>query len=109
MDQTVASKSTHGEFAVNLEMTSQDKGILRALARQVAELAARPVEDEKRYLWYQHNSLAPTRPVIFCDPENGWNEIITPDQLKCQADLARVGKWLCGRRFIGGVRCAMTG
>jgi hypothetical protein len=89
MDQTIASKSTHGESAANLLLASQDREILNTLAKQVAELAARPLEDEKRRLWYQHNALAPTRPVIFCDPENGWNEIITPDQLKCQGDLAR--------------------
>jgi len=23
-------------------------------------------------------------PVIFCDPENGWNEIVTLDQLECE-------------------------
>ena len=89
MDQTVASKSTHREPAANLRMSSQDRQILNTLAKQVAELAARPVEDEKRALWYHHNDLSPTHPVIFCDPENGWNEIITPDQLKCQGDLAR--------------------
>ncbi len=88
-DQTVASKSTHGEIAANLLMTPQDQEILRTLAKQVAELADRPLEDEKRSLWYRHNSLVPTRPVIFCDPENGWNEIITPGQLRCKGDLAR--------------------
>jgi hypothetical protein len=27
--------------------------------------------------------------VVLCDPENGWNEIITPDMLQCEGDLAR--------------------
>ncbi len=50
--------------------------VLRRLAGRVAELAARPGEEEKRRLWYRHNALEATRPLIFCDPENGWNEII---------------------------------
>lgn len=42
-------------------------------------------------------------PVIFADPENGWNEIITADMIECRGDLAR--RWevvlrkeiFCGR------------
>lgn len=66
-----------------------DRAVLRSLAGRVAELAARPVEAEKRKLWYRHNELEATRPVIFCDPENGWNEIITDKDLKCENELAR--------------------
>jgi hypothetical protein len=29
------------------------------------------------------------RPLVFCDPEYGWNEIITVDQMLCQGTLAR--------------------
>ena len=66
-----------------------DREILRGLAARVAALAARPVESEKRQLWYDHNSLRPTRPLIFCDPENGWHEILPQSSLACQGDLAR--------------------
>ena len=34
----------------------------------------------------------PSKPPVrwsFCDPENGWNEIILPDSLECEGDLAR--------------------
>jgi hypothetical protein len=27
--------------------------------------------------------------VYFCDPENGWSEIITDDQIVCEGKLAR--------------------
>ena len=30
-----------------------------------------------------------TRPLVFCDPENGWNEIITEAQMQCRGKLAR--------------------
>lgn len=63
--------------------------VLHRLAGQVADLAARPLEQAKRDLWYRHNALEPTRPVIFCDPENGWNEIIPATDLQCAGELAR--------------------
>ncbi len=67
-----------------------ERAVLRDLAVRVAELAARPIEAQKRDLWYRHNALAATRPVIFCDPENGWNEIVPPAELRCQGQLARL-------------------
>ena len=73
----------------DLTISTQDRQVLRGLAAQVAELAARPVEQEKRALWYRHNALEPTRPLIFCDPENSWDEIIPPAQLECEGELAR--------------------
>lgn len=62
---------------------------LRALAARLAERAARPEEDKKRREWLRHNALLPGRPMVFCDPENGWNEIITPQSLECAHPLAR--------------------
>jgi len=88
-DQTplsLASKTIEPEV---IYITPGDRVILRELAAQSAELAARPVEAEKRDLWYGHNALEPTRPLVFCDPENGWNEIITGGSLRCTGELAR--------------------
>ena len=73
-----------------LAFSSAKRATLRRLAAEVAELATRPIEAEKRGLWYRHNTLAATRPVIFCDPENGWNEIIRPEDLACHGPLARL-------------------
>ncbi len=95
-DQTQAYQSTHGEINSHDLISLHDQEILRSLAGQVAELAVRPVEQEKRELWYRHNALEATRPVIFCDPENGWNEIIRGDDLLCESDLAR--GWEMGLR-----------
>jgi len=75
--------------ADNLSIGDADREILCRLAGEVAELSARPIESEKQQLWVKHNALEPTRPLIFCDPENGWNEIITADQIKCENLLAR--------------------
>jgi len=88
-DQTRAALEPLIAITSDPKITVKERGILRGLAHQVAELAARPIEDEKRALWYRHNGLQRTRPLIFCDPENGWNEIIKPNDLECQGPLAR--------------------
>jgi hypothetical protein len=77
-----------------------DRAILRRLAGELAALAARPIEAEKRDLWRKHNALQPTRPLVFCDPENSWNEIITADQLECTSALARQWEWLLRREIF---------
>ncbi len=92
---------SQGNFRVNfnaadksdLNFPAADRQILTALAARVAEIAARPVMAERRELWYQHNQLEATRPLILCDPENGWNEIITDDQIECTNSMAR--HWEC--------------
>ena len=70
-------------------ISKKDKEILRDLATRVAELASRQIENEKKSLWTLHNMLKTKKPVILCDPENGWNEIITDNVIKCSGDLAR--------------------
>ncbi len=70
-------------------LSDQERTVLRDLAAHVAEWAARPVENEKRREWCRHNALQPGRPMVFCDPENGWHEIFPPDSLQCTSELAR--------------------
>jgi hypothetical protein len=72
-----------------LDVTDHDGRILRDLAARVAAEAALPVQSEKRELWRSHNDLHATPPLVLCDPENGWNEIITPVDLLCTGRLAR--------------------
>ncbi|WP_319586171.1 hypothetical protein [uncultured Desulfobulbus sp.] len=79
-----------------------DRNILRELASMVAGYAALPIQAERRDLWYKHNSLEKTRPVIFCDPENSWNEIIPQSSLICEDPLARA--WEFGLR-VSLFRC----
>jgi hypothetical protein len=89
-DSTQFSIATHGEpYASGATLNSRDRVILRDLAKRVAALAHRPEEQAKRDLWRRHNALGRTRPLIFCDPENGWHEIITEGDLTCQGELAR--------------------
>ncbi|MBZ0291624.1 MAG: hypothetical protein K8L99_03565, partial [Anaerolineae bacterium] len=71
------------------DFPQEDQYILRDLAAKVAHLARQPVEATKRDRWQLHNRLEPTRPLIFCDPENSWHEIIPDDALRCQNEIAR--------------------
>ncbi len=83
---------------------ASDRAVLRRLAAQVAGLAARPEEAAKRELWYQHNDLQPTRPVIFCDPENSWNEIIPGSALECRVEQARFWEMALRREIFWGTQ-----
>ena len=51
-----------------------DLQIIRDLARQYAEVAAQPVQDERRELWRAHNSLERTRPLIYVRWLAAWHE-----------------------------------
>lgn len=88
-DQTVFGMTQQKNERNANSISMQDRNILRELAKQLQEIASKPIEGEKRLLWTAHNDLKATRPVIFCDPENGWNEIITDDKIMCSGTLAQ--------------------
>jgi hypothetical protein len=73
----------------DFDFDKPEREVLRNLAAEVAELSRLPLETAKRDLWRRHNRLEQTRPVIYCTPENGWNEIIPPESLRCQSVVAR--------------------
>ena len=73
----------------DLHLPTKDRQILRRLAQRVAKIASSPEMVERRDLWRKINALEKTRPVILCEPENGWNEIITERQMQCTGKLAR--------------------
>ena len=70
-------------------ISARDGAVIRDLGKRLAEVCALPAQAQKRDLWYRHNDLGGTRPLVFCDPENGWNEIIRPEDLQCEGPLAR--------------------
>lgn len=61
-------------------MHKQDVSIIRELAAQVGEIAALPVQEEKRKLWRQLNGLKPSRPMVLID-QVCWNEMNVDDEL----------------------------
>src|SRR3990172_6535077 len=61
-------------------INKNDIAIVRQLAAHVAEIAALPVQAEKRRLWRQLNALRPTRPMVMID-QVCWNEMNIGDEL----------------------------
>ena len=89
LDQTALGKIQTGYSRNDVTVSSDDRDVLRRLAAEVAEIAGTSKMSETRDLWRRLNGLEKVRPVVFCDPENGWNEIITETQMKCAGRLAR--------------------
>lgn len=74
-------------------ITSEERTIIRDLAKQVAEIADMPIMAERRELWKKHNSLQPARPMILIFPEGSWEELLPHSGMKCQDDKARGIEW----------------
>lgn len=90
IEQTALGMITTGFKKEDLDIPLKDRAILIGLAGSVKEISESDDQKEKAALWRDHNMLKKTRPVIFCDPENGWNEIITEKQMKCQSKIGQV-------------------
>jgi len=58
----------------------RDREIIRRLAAEVAEIAALPVQEEKREMWRRLNGLRPVRPMVTID-QVCWNEMNVDDEL----------------------------
>jgi hypothetical protein len=58
----------------------KDKAVIRELAKRVAEIAALPVQEEKRRLWRKLNARKPERPMVTID-QVCWNEMIVGDEM----------------------------
>jgi hypothetical protein len=68
-------------------MNVDNKAVLRDLAEQYAEICADPVQDERRALWRQHNSLKQSRPLIYTRAF-AWHEM-PQSRCVCSEPLAR--------------------
>lgn len=88
--QTAAGIPSILEMDTTFQFSAREFETLRALANRVAAIAARPEMTQKAALWTAHNDLKTQTPMVFIDPENGWNEIIPSQELRCVDPLARV-------------------
>ena len=61
-------------------ISKQDQAVIRELAARAAEIAALPVQDEKRALWRKLNALQTERPMVMID-QVCWNEMNLGDEL----------------------------
>ena len=80
-------------------ITSNDREIIRELAGRVSEIAALPIQEERRELWKKHNSLQKARPMILLFPEGSWQELLPDEVLKCEDKEARRIEWQLRHRI----------
>jgi hypothetical protein len=59
---------------------NSDTAVIRELAARTAEIAALPVQEEKRRLWRRLNALDPVRPMVMID-QVCWNEMAVDGEL----------------------------
>jgi hypothetical protein len=88
--QTAAGYPEVKSMVTAFKFSQKETDCLRKLGAQVAEISLRPDMARKKALWTAHNDLKTTDPLVFIDPENGWNEIIDAQTLACEDSLARV-------------------
>ena len=67
----------------------KDISVLRDLAKQVAEIADKEIQDERRDLWRRHNSLQRTRPPIYVRWFACWQEVLPDEKLECEDPFFR--------------------
>ncbi len=63
--------------------TNGDVTILRDLVKQYNDIAAKPIQDERRDLWRKHNSLERTRPLLYVRWLAAWHEA-EESKLSCE-------------------------
>lgn len=73
----------------NTTTTVSDIDVLRELASRYAELAADPIQDTRRDLWRKHNSLQPTRPLMYLRGGVAWEEVPEITSLRCEDEFLR--------------------
>ena len=66
-----------------------DRDTLRDLAKQVAELAARPTEGAKIAEWKRHNRFERGKPMVLICMEDVWDQLVPDASLQCESDDCR--------------------
>ena len=83
------------------DLSKNDLSIIRGLAGRVAEIAALPVQEEKRGLWRRLNGLKPVRPMVMVD-QVCWNEMNIEDRLtlRCTNEECRTYEQFLRRTLL---------
>lgn len=68
-----------------MAISSEDKRILQDLGREVAEIAALPVQQETIRLWKALNRLQPVRPMVLID-QIPWHEMDVDGELRLRTE-----------------------
>ena len=80
-------------------ISAQGRNIIRELAKQVAELAARPSEAAKMAEWKRHNRFARGRALLVVRLEDVWEEFVPTAALTCEGELLREAERVLRQRL----------
>lgn len=71
-----------------------DRTVLQTLGAKLSEIAALPIQQQKKQLWTLNNSLQKTRPLVIID-QLPWYEINRSDEMKlvCEDAFLRSVEW----------------
>jgi hypothetical protein len=72
-----------------MEFSKQEIAVLRALAAKKAQIAALPIQAEKRKMWTALNRLEVTKPLLWMN-ERPWHEMGIFEQCECENKFAHV-------------------
>lgn len=68
-----------------MAFSKRDSEIIRELGKKVAEIAALPIQEEKRRLWRALNGLKTERPMVMID-QLPWHEMNVDNELTLQSE-----------------------
>ncbi|MHC4562904.1 MAG: hypothetical protein ACYS8X_09050 [Planctomycetota bacterium] len=80
-------------------VSDTDRQIIRDLAKQVAELAARPSQAVKIAEWKRHNRFERGRALLVVRLEDVWDEFVPPSSLACENELLRQAEGILRQRL----------
>lgn len=83
-----------------MPISARDRQVLRDLAKRVAEIAAMPIQAERRELWKRHNRLERVRPMVLVFPEGSWRELLPTSVCVCEDAGARGMEWNLRHRIF---------
>ena len=89
LDSAPDPKRLAGTRNKTMSFTHSDSGILRDLAKRVAEIADDPAMVTRRQGWIEHNTLRSTYPMMLIFPEGSWCELVPDSSLLCAGGRAR--------------------
>jgi hypothetical protein len=74
-------------------LSLKDRKYLRGLGQRVKEISQKSRQSENRALWIRHNKLEPVRTMYIIYPEDGWIDLLGPEQLQLQSPFWRNYEW----------------
>lgn len=100
MKESLFYKATQRGTIRDLNIPAGDRQVLKELAKTVRDCANEPDNLEKKARWVRHCRLEDEKPLVICDPENGWNEIIPQNSLSCESEGGRTWEGMLRRKIF---------